>query len=78
MTRILASHHQKRGEGGWGYLPAAVLSYLRASSVRLFPLRPPLFPSGVFGPESNPPDPNLLSLAEARFPDVSLVADMIS
>lgn len=78
MTQISASHNQKRGEGGWEYLPTAALSYLRASSVRLFPLRPPLFTSGVWGPESNPPDPNLLSLAEARFPDVSLVADMIS
>lgn len=52
--------------------------YLRASSVRLFPFRPTRLRSGVCGAESTPPDPILLSLAEARLPVVSLVADMIS
>lgn len=55
-----------------------VLSYLRASSVRLVPPRSLQVPSGVWGDESCPLEPALLSLAEARLPDVSLVADMIS
>lgn len=60
------------------YFLTTWVPYLRASRVRLFPLRPTLLPSGVWGPESTPADPILLSLAEARLPVVSLVADMIS
>ena len=62
----------------YSFVYSQVSCYLSASRVRLFPMCPNRLASGVWGPESIPPDPNLLILAEDRLPDVSLVADMIS
>lgn len=71
--------HQKWPEiWQWKDLNFVSTFYLRASRVLLFPLRPTLLPSGVFGLESTPTDPIWASLTDVRLPVVNLVADMIS